>query len=117
MKVLTVAGCPFLAACASSGVIPTGPDAYMISKTSAGGVFVSGTSVRADLYVEANKYCNDRGLVVDTVDATSKNAIPFARMPSAELQFKCVQRLSRPSPATAFGQANFSLGSAGGHRS
>jgi hypothetical protein len=74
----------------------------MISKTSAGGVFVSGTSVKADLYVEANKFCNDRGLVVDTVDATSKNAIPFARMPSAELQFKCVRRPSSPaSPASS----------------
>jgi len=101
MKILPVSACLLLAACASSGVIPTGPDTYMISKTSAGGVFVSGTSVKADLYVEANKYCNDRGLVVDTVDATSKNAIPFARMPSAELQFKCVQRPSTPANAAS----------------
>ena len=86
-----------LAGCASSGVIPTGPDTYMLTKTSAGGVFVSGSSVKGDLYIEANRFCSDKGLVVDTVDATSKNAIPFARMPSAELHFRCVPR---PSPAT-----------------
>lgn len=33
----------FLAACASSGVVPTGPDTYMLTKTSAG--------------VEVNKPC------------------------------------------------------------
>lgn len=84
-----------LAACASSGVIPTGPDTYMLTKTSAGGVFVSGSSVKAQLYKEANRFCESKGLAVDTVDATSKNAIPFARMPSAELHFRCV------APATA----------------
>ena len=45
-----------LVACASSGVIPTGPDTYMLTKTSAGGVFVSGSSVKGNLYVEANKF-------------------------------------------------------------
>jgi hypothetical protein len=80
----------FLGACASSGVVPTGPDTYMLTKTSAGGVFVSGSSVKSDLYIEANKFCASKGLAVDTVDATSKNAIPFARIPSAELHFKCV---------------------------
>ena len=88
-----------LVACASSGVIPTGPDTYMLTKTSAGGVFVSGSSVKGDLYLEANKFCSDKGLVVDTVDASSKNAIPFARMPSAELHFKCVAPVSTAASA------------------
>ena len=79
-----------LGACASSGVVPTGPDTYMLTKTSAGGVFVSGSSVKSDPYIEANKFCASKGLAVDTVDASSKNAFPFARMPSAELHFKCV---------------------------
>jgi hypothetical protein len=92
-----------VAGCASSGVIPTGPDTYMVSKTSAGGVFVSGSSVKADLYIEANKFCADRGQVVDTVDASSKNAIPFARMPSAELQFKCVPRVPVAASAATAG--------------
>jgi len=87
-----------IGACASSGVVPTGPDTYMLTKTSAGGVFVSGSSVKSDLYIEANKFCAGKGLLVDTVDASSKNAIPFARMPSAELHFKCV---APAAPASA----------------
>jgi hypothetical protein len=79
-----------LGACASSGVVPTGQGAYMLTKTSAGGAFVSGGSVKADLYVEANHFCAGKGQEVQTIDASSKNAIPFARMPSAELHFKCV---------------------------
>jgi len=94
---LTLLSC--LAACASSGVIPTGPDTYMLTKTSAGGVFVSGSSVKSDLYIEANKFCASKGLAVDTVDATSKNAIPFARMPSAELHFKCVAAVATAASA------------------
>lgn len=88
--VCSLALCLFATACASSGVIPTGADTYMLTKTSAGGAFVSGAAVKGDLYVEANKFCADKGKVVETVDSSSKNAIPFARMPSAELQFKCV---------------------------
>ena len=84
--------CLLLAGCASSGVIPTGPDSYMLTKTSAGGLMVSGSQVKADLYVEANKFCGDKGLFVDTVDSSSKNAIPFARMSSAELHFRCVAK-------------------------
>ncbi len=92
-----------LAGCASSGVIPTGADTFMVSKTSAGGVFVSGSSVKADLYIEANKFCSDRGQVVETVDASSKNAVPFARMPSAQLQFKCVPRVPLATSAASTG--------------
>ena len=88
-----------LAACASSGVVPTGPDTYMLTKTSAGGMFVSGSSVKSDLYVEANRFCASKGLAVDTVDASSKNAIPFARMPSADLHFKCVPPTAQAASA------------------
>lgn len=83
---LTVA----LSACASSGVVSTGSDTYMVTKKSAGGLFVSGSQVKADLYVEANDYCARQGKIVETVSATAQNAIPFARMPNAELNFKCV---------------------------
>jgi hypothetical protein len=71
----------------------------MLTKTSAGGAFVSGAAVKGDLYVEANKFCGDKGLVVDTVDSSSKNAIPFARMPSAELHFKCVKSAAAAASA------------------
>lgn len=76
--------------CASSGPIATGTDTYMLAKTSAGGVFVSGASVKADLLIEANDFCSKRGKTMSLIDSSAKNAIPFARMPSSEINFKCV---------------------------
>jgi uncharacterized protein YcfL len=81
-----------LAGCASSGPIATGKDKYMLTKTSAGGVFVSGTSVKADLLTEANAFCAKQGKVMTLLNATAKNAIPFARMPSSEISFQCVEK-------------------------
>ena len=78
-----------LIGCASSGPIATGTDTYMLAKTSAGGVFVSGASVKADLLIEANAFCAKRGKTMMLIDSTAKNAIPFARMPSSEINFKC----------------------------
>ena len=82
----------FLAGCASTGVIQTNPNEYMLAKSSAGGMFVSGDSVKADLYSEANEFCAKRGLVVETISSEGKNAIPFARMPSANLNFRCAPK-------------------------
>jgi hypothetical protein len=79
-----------LTACASSGPVQTGKDTYMIAKTSAGGVFVQGSSVKAEIIGEASAFCTKNGKTIEMVNGTSKNAIPFARMPSAEIVFKCV---------------------------
>jgi hypothetical protein len=80
----------FLVGCASSGPIATGKDTYLINKTSAGGVFVSGASVKAELLTEANAFCAKQGKTIQLLSADAKNAIPFARMPSSEVNFKCV---------------------------
>lgn len=81
-----------LMGCASTGVISTGGDSYMLSKTGAGGMFSSGAAVKADLYTEANAFCAKRGMVVETISATDNNAIPFVRMNNAGLNFKCVPK-------------------------
>lgn len=78
-----------LLACASSGPIPTGDGAYLLTKQSAGGVFKPGASVKADLLIEANEFCGKSGKQIQLLSANSKNAIPFARTSSAEIQFKC----------------------------
>lgn len=79
-----------LAGCASSGPIPTGKDTYMITKQSAGGMAVSGAKVKAQILREANDFCASNGKTMELLDSNAKNAIPFARMPSAEISFKCV---------------------------
>lgn len=62
----------------------------MITKQSAGGVAVPGASVKADILVEANAFCAKSGKRVDLLSSDAKNAIPFARLSSAEISFKCV---------------------------
>jgi hypothetical protein len=84
-----------LAGCASSGVIPTGPDTYMLTKKGAGGVFTSGNEVLGDLYREASDFCGRRGQVVETVSTDAQNAIPFSHMPNAKLDFRCIDRPSQ----------------------
>ncbi len=84
ISVLLVAGC------ASTGVVPADRGTFLISKQSAAGVFGTPDGVRADIYVEANAYCQRTGKAVETVNIEVKGAIPFVRTGSALLQFKCV---------------------------
>jgi hypothetical protein len=79
-----------LAGCASSGPISVGKDVYMINKTSAGGMMVPGSAVKAELLGEANAFCGKSGKTMELLKGDAKNAIPFARMSSAEITFKCV---------------------------
>jgi hypothetical protein len=81
-----------LVGCASSGPVSIGQDRYMIAKTSAGGGFVQGASVKAEIIGEANAHCAKDGKQMELLTDSAKNAIPFARMPSAEITFKCVAK-------------------------
>lgn len=88
-----------LSACSSSGPIATGKDTYMITKQSAGGLMVAGASVKAEILVEANQFCAKSGKSMQLLTSDAKNAIPFARMPSAEISFTCVDGLGSAPPA------------------
>jgi hypothetical protein len=90
MKKITLILLVALAGCASSGPVAIGKDAYVLTKTSAGGMFVSGATVKTDLLQEANEFCAKSGKTMELTSGEAKNAIPFARMPSAEISFKCV---------------------------
>src|SRR3982750_2066139 len=88
-----------LAGCASSGVIPTGNNSYMITAKSAGGLFTNGNAVLGNLYKEANDFCGQRGQTVETLNTNAQNAIPFARMPNAKLDFRCAARATPAASA------------------
>jgi hypothetical protein len=76
-----------LAACASSGVVSTGPDSYMIAKSEWG--FTSGAVHKARLLQQASDFCQSRGKQV-LVTSTSQNDVAFGKTPAAEVQFRCV---------------------------
>jgi uncharacterized protein YcfL len=78
-----------LCGCTSSGVIPTGDDVYMISKNSAGCGFATADGALADVYKEANEYCDKQGKKLKTVDVEKKDGVPFVHCAEATLHFSC----------------------------
>lgn len=76
-----------VSACTSSGVIPAGPDTYMIS---AGGAGFSTAGVRASTYRAAQKYCADRGLVFLPVSFDAQEGVLGQRPPTADLVFRAL---------------------------
>lgn len=77
-----------LAGCQSTGVIPMDKDTYMIGKKDGSpGLGVSLTN-KAEVYREANTFCREKGLEVQTLQVTTTPAM-LARLGSTELQFRC----------------------------
>jgi len=76
-----------LVACAHSGVVPTGPDSFMIAKSQWG--FTSGSVHKARLLQEASEFCQRRGMQM-VVTSTSQNDVAFGKTPAAEVHFRCV---------------------------
>jgi len=90
-----------IAACSSnSGVVPIGPDTFMVSRQAATGFSGSGT-LKADAFREANEYCRGLGKVMQVV-RTEEARPPYiaANFPKAEVQFMCLSaddpKVSRP---------------------
>lgn len=79
-----------LSACASSGPVPIGRDTFMITKQSAGGLFVSPSSIKAEIIREGSAFCTSTGKIFQIVSSNELAAIPAARLPSAEVQFMCL---------------------------
>jgi hypothetical protein len=83
--VLLMVGCA-----ANSGVVPTGPDTYMISRQAATGFSGMGT-LKADALREAGAYCIRQHKTAQLVSA-SESTPPFVlgNFPKAEIEFKCI---------------------------
>ena len=90
MKHSMVASVLLLAGCASTGVVPTGHNEYMISKTDVGDVWHEGSKVLAKLYVEANEYCATKNLSIERINEETQDGRVFVRNASATLRFRCI---------------------------
>jgi len=63
-------------------------NSYMIGKKDGSpGIGIS-LSNKADVYNEANTFCREKGLEVETISLTTISAMP-GRLGSTELQFRC----------------------------
>jgi len=87
-----------LTGCAS-GIVPIGPDTYMMSDTGAWS-WSSGGNLKAGIYKEAYEFCLKEGKVMMPVNTNQTNA-NFSNFAHAEVQFRCLDKgdpeLRRPT--------------------
>ena len=82
----------FLCGCASnSGVVPAGPDSYLVSRQAATGFSGMGT-LKADALREASEYCVSHGrLFVVTKTSESRPPYILGNYPKADVEFQCLK--------------------------
>jgi len=76
-----------LAAC-TTGIVPIGPNTYMLSGSSPG--LIGKGAVEAKLLKQANEWCEKRGMVMIPIDSTGHDAIYMGNWANAEVKFKAV---------------------------
>ena len=79
--------------CSGLAIVPLSSDTYMASKTSAGGIFVSMASIKAEVISAANAFAESKGKVAVPIASEAKPAVPL-RNPSFEYQFRLVDKNS-----------------------
>ena len=80
-----------LVGCATAPAIPMGNDTYMISQTSAGGMFKSMSSLKGEVMQRANAFAESKGKVAVPIAGKEAPAYP-GHMPSFEYQFRLVDK-------------------------
>lgn len=80
---LIATGC----ATGTDGVVPIGPDTYMLGGL---GQFTdySSSAVKARMFKEAHQFCDAKGLEMVPLNSTGKDS-GYGTYASAEIQFKC----------------------------
>lgn len=91
-RIITVVAFAALAGCVSnSGIVPDGPDGYHIAARGRTG-FSSSGKMQEKNYKQAAEFCAQKGKVMQTMAADSKQARAFGGWPDATLHFRCVTR-------------------------
>jgi hypothetical protein len=81
---------PLMGCASNSGVVPAGPDSYLVSRQAASGFSGLGT-LKADALREASTYCEARHKVLKVTSATeSQPPYVLGNFPKAEVQFMCL---------------------------
>jgi hypothetical protein len=80
-----------LAGCATAAPVSMGNDTYMISQTSAGGMFKAMGSLKNEVMNRANEFAASKGKVAIPIAAHEAPAYP-GHMPNFEYQFRLVDK-------------------------
>ena len=91
IKLASVVSVLALAACASADIVPMGTDTYMISQTSAAGIFTNMGTLKSEVIQRANAFAESKGKVAVPVAANEQPPFP-GRLASYEYQFRLVDR-------------------------
>lgn len=86
MKIPTALIAIILSSCANPGVVQTGPNTYVISRSSAAGAFANTSMLKAEVIREANAFASGKGKVAEGISL--KEDRPRQGFPSCEYQFK-----------------------------
>ncbi|WP_408596502.1 hypothetical protein [Limnohabitans sp.] len=78
-----------LIGCASSGIVQTGPNAYMVAKSEWG--FVSGAVHNARLIQDTSDFCSAKGMQI-SVTSINSNDVQLGKTPAAGVHFQCVSK-------------------------
>lgn len=80
-----------IAGCATSEIIPMGTDTYMISQTSAGGMFTNMSALKSEVIKRANAFAASKDKVAIPLASHTTPPGP-GQMPNFEYQFRLVDR-------------------------
>lgn len=80
-----------LGGCATADIVPLGTNTYMISQTSAGGIFTNVGKLKSDVIQRANRFAESKGKIAIPVNSTTTRPIA-AGMPNYEYQFVLVDK-------------------------
>lgn len=80
--ILTIAGCA-----SSTGVVPTGPDSFMVANHGVMGYSSAGAQ-KAQAFQLASDYCRNLGKNMHPIN-TAESPSGFGKIASAEVAFKC----------------------------
>ena len=86
-----VASFTLFVGCASTGVVATGKDTYLIAKKSPQVGFGPPIGIKGEAYTEANEFCTKEGKVVETLKLEQTNS-GFARAAAVSLEFRCIPK-------------------------
>lgn len=92
MRMLPIALVLSLGACATADVVQISGDTYMISQTSAAGMFVNAGKLKADVIGRANAFAASKNKVAIPVQSEYQPPVPGRSMPSFEYEFRVVDK-------------------------
>lgn len=86
--IIIIAGAGVLASCSAPGVVQTGPNTYVASRTSAAGAFTNMSKLKAETIQEANEFARGRGAQAEGIALEEER--PKHGFPNVEYQFRLV---------------------------